>query len=187
MDRVATVLGSLFGTFFMAFHSSQGPQLGLPQLVQSRPQFGYLGAAVTVFLAALVNYVAFNTSDAILSGSATHLVFGIPQLVGYLAAAVIAALLALYGYKWIHRVNRMLVIPLVAVMVLLTVAALTNTGLPSAAWHLGAFNGAAFMTVFVIMAGFQLGWAPYVSDYSALPACEVGVRSSTSGGPICRA
>jgi len=35
---VATVIGSLFGTFFMAFHSAQGPQLGLPQLVQSRPQ-----------------------------------------------------------------------------------------------------------------------------------------------------
>ena len=28
---VATVLGSLFGTFFMAFHSAQGPQLGLPR------------------------------------------------------------------------------------------------------------------------------------------------------------
>ncbi|WP_410572702.1 cytosine permease, partial [Bacillus sp. SIMBA_031] len=25
---IATVLGSLFGTFFMAFHSAQGPQLG---------------------------------------------------------------------------------------------------------------------------------------------------------------
>ena len=45
---IATVIGSLFGTFFMAFHSAQGPQLGLPQLVQSRPQFGYLGAAITV-------------------------------------------------------------------------------------------------------------------------------------------
>ena len=45
---IATLIGSLFGTFFMAFHSAQGPQLGLPQLVQSRPQFGYLGAAITV-------------------------------------------------------------------------------------------------------------------------------------------
>ena len=42
---IAVVLGSLFGTFFMAFHSAQGPQLGLPQLVQSRAQFGYIGAA----------------------------------------------------------------------------------------------------------------------------------------------
>ena len=39
---IAVVAGSLFGTFFMAFHSAQGPQLGLPQLVQSRAQFGYI-------------------------------------------------------------------------------------------------------------------------------------------------
>src|SRR5436853_2787872 len=35
---VAIVGGTLFGTFFMAFHSAQGPQLGLPQMIQSRPQ-----------------------------------------------------------------------------------------------------------------------------------------------------
>nr|WP_284397301.1 cytosine permease [Pseudomonas putida] len=45
---VATVCGSLFGTLFMALHSSQGPHLGLPQLVQSRAQFGFFGAAITV-------------------------------------------------------------------------------------------------------------------------------------------
>ena len=36
----AVVGGCILGTFFMAFHSTQGPQLGLPQLIQSRPQFG---------------------------------------------------------------------------------------------------------------------------------------------------
>jgi len=40
---IAIVLGALVGTFFMAFHSAQGPQLGLPQMIQSRPQFGYVG------------------------------------------------------------------------------------------------------------------------------------------------
>src|SRR2546430_16241385 len=41
---VAVLAGGLLGTFFMAFHSTQGPQLGLPQMIQSRPQFGYSGA-----------------------------------------------------------------------------------------------------------------------------------------------
>ncbi|MBW8709868.1 MAG: cytosine permease, partial [Mycobacterium sp.] len=41
---LAIVGGVVFGTFFMAFHSAQGPQLGLPQMIQSRPQFGYVGA-----------------------------------------------------------------------------------------------------------------------------------------------
>src|ERR671932_1245119 len=97
---VATVVGSLFGTFFMAFHSAQGPQLGLPQLVQSRPQFGYVGAALTVWVFALVNYVAYNTSDAILSGSAMHSLVHVPAEAGYLIAAAVAALISIFGYHW---------------------------------------------------------------------------------------
>ena len=175
---IATVLGSLFGTFFMAFHSAQGPQLGLPQLVQSRPQFGYIGAALTVWIFALVNYVAYNTSDAILSGDAFHTLFHINRNVGYFLAAGVAALIALYGYHWIHRINRWLTWPLLAVMVVLSVAALSDSKLPSGAFSLGSFHAAAFATVFVIVAGFQLGWAPYVSDYSRYLPSGVGVRST---------
>lgn len=175
---IATVIGSLFGTFFMAFHSAQGPQLGLPQLVQSRPQFGYLGAAATVWIFALVNYVAYNTSDAILSGDAMHTLFRLNSSVGYFIAAAVAAMIALYGYRWIHRVNRWLTWPLILLMVLLTVAALTDRALPAHSFSFGTFKAAPFMTVFVIVGGFQLGWAPYVSDYSRYLPSTVGVRAT---------
>jgi purine-cytosine permease-like protein len=175
---IATVIGSLFGTFFMAFHSAQGPQLGLPQLVQSRPQFGYLGAALTVWVFALVNYVAYNTSDALLSGNAMNVLFGVNTNLGYFIAACIAALIALYGYHLIHRINRWLTWPLIVIMVLLTVAAFRNPALPAHAFALGQFKAAAFMTVFVIVAGFQLGWAPYVSDYSRYLPASSSVRST---------
>jgi purine-cytosine permease-like protein len=127
---------------------------------------GDLGAAVTVWVFALVNYVAYNTSDAILAGDAVHTLTGASPAVGYLLAAAVAAAGALYGYRWIHRVNRWLTWPLLAVMVLLTVAAVTDPRLPADAFAPGRFEAAPFMTVFVIVAGFQLGWAPYVSDYS---------------------
>ena len=175
---VATVLGSLFGTFFMAFHSAQGPQLGLPQLVQSRPQFGYLGAAVTVWIFALINYVAYNTSDAILSGDAMNVLFSLDHDVGYFIAGSVAAVLALYGYRWIHLVNRVIAWPLLVVMALLTIGTLRVTTLPADAFALGRFDAATFMTVFTIVAGFQLGWAPYVSDYSRYLPATVGVRST---------
>jgi purine-cytosine permease-like protein len=126
----------------------------------------------------LLSYVSFNTSDAILSGAAMNALFHIPDTVGFVVAAVIAALLALYGYRWIHRVNRWLSLPLLIVMLALSVAAFTNAGLPADAWDLGAFDGSEFMTVFVIMAGFQLGWAPYVSDYSRYLPADVGIRAS---------
>ena len=175
---IATILGSLFGTFFMAFHSAQGPQLGLPQLVQSRPQFGYVGAAITVWIFALINYVAYNTSDAILSGDAFSTLFGINRSVGYFLAAAVAAAIALFGYHWIHRVNRFLTWPLLAIMAVLTVAALSDSALSAGAFSLGDFQTAQFMTVFVIVAGFQLGWAPYVSDYSRYLPATVGVKST---------
>ncbi|MGW6573056.1 purine-cytosine permease family protein [Streptomyces sp. NPDC054945] len=175
---VATVLGSLFGTFFMALHSAQGPQLGLPQLVQSRAQFGYLGAALTVWVFALVNYLAFNASDAILAGDAVHILFGIDENVGYLVSASVAAVIALLGYRWIHRLNRWLAWPMAVLMSVLTLAVLTDEGIPSRTFAFGDFDMAAFMTVFVIVTGFQLGWAPYVSDYSRYLPARTSVRSA---------
>ncbi|MDI2124742.1 purine-cytosine permease family protein [Yinghuangia seranimata] len=175
---VATVLGSLFGTFFMAFHSAQGPQLGLPQLVQSRPQFGYVGAALTVWVFALVNYVSFNTSDALLSGQAMNTLTGVPNELGYLIAAAAATVLAVYGYAWIHRVNQWLTWPFVVVIAVITGTALFSGGLPDGVWTPGPFEPAPFMLVFVFIAGFQLGWAPYVSDYSRYLKPDVPVRST---------
>ena len=175
---IAVVLGSLFGTFFMAFHSAQGPQLGLPQLVQSRAQFGYIGAALTVWVFALANYVAYNTSDAILSGSAMHEIFKIPAEAGFFIAAAIATVIAIYGYAQIHFVNKLLFWPSIIALAVMTVGVVVRGKFPEGAFDLGTFKLAPFMTAFVIIAGFQLGWAPYVSDYSRYLPGKVGVRST---------
>jgi purine-cytosine permease-like protein len=173
---IAIVLGSLFGTFFMAFHSAQGPQLGLPQLVQSRAQFGYIGAAITVWIFALINYWAYNTADAILSGGAINaLIPSIPASIGFIIAAVVASVIAIYGYDQIHAVNKYLLWPSIVIMALLTVGVITRGSFPAGAFDLGNFQLAPFMTVFVIIAGFQLGWAPYVSDYSRYLPGNIGV------------
>jgi len=168
---VAIVLGSLVGTTFMALHSTQGPHLGLPQMIQSRAQFGFAGAAVTVFVAVFLNYLAYNTSDALLSSDAAQTLSGLPLWVGYAVAAAVAAIIALFGYDMIHKVNRLLVIPTTVVMVLLTAGAFSLEGITTSVLAPGEFSLSVFMTTFVITAGFQLGWAPYVSDYSRyLPA-----------------
>src|SRR4051794_25165013 len=66
---IAIIGGALLGTFFMAFHAAQGPQLGLPQMIQSRPQFGYIGALL-VWLFAYLQYAGFNVFNTILAGQA---------------------------------------------------------------------------------------------------------------------
>jgi NCS1 family nucleobase:cation symporter-1 len=175
---IAVVAGSLFGTFFMAFHSAQGPQLGLPQLVQSRAQFGYIGAALTVWIFALANYIAYNTSDAILSGSAMNQIFKIPAELGFFFAAVIATVIAIYGYSQIHFVNKILYWPSMIALGLMTIGVVVRGKFPEGAFDLSNFQLAPTMTAFVIIAGFQLGWAPYVSDYSRYLPAKEGVRAT---------
>src|SRR5579863_10405919 len=65
---LAGVLGIAFGTLFMAFHATQGPVFGLPQIIQSRAQLGYRGVIVAI-VAALFTYMAFNVADQILMSS----------------------------------------------------------------------------------------------------------------------
>ncbi len=62
---IAGTLGIMFGTLFMAFHGSQGPHLGLPQMIQSRAQFGYRGVIV-VLLATLFVFAGFNIVNLVL-------------------------------------------------------------------------------------------------------------------------
>src|SRR6188472_3749079 len=91
---VAILAGTLFGTFFMAFHSAQGPQLGLPQMIQSRPQFGYIGALL-VWLFAYIQYAGFNVFNTILAGQSGHSTIHGPSKLWIVVATVLAAVVAL--------------------------------------------------------------------------------------------
>src|SRR5271170_3484951 len=62
---VAATLGLIVGTLFVAFHATQGPIMGLPQMIQSRAQFGYRGVVVPLS-ATLVNFIGFNVVSALL-------------------------------------------------------------------------------------------------------------------------
>src|SRR3981081_1145451 len=41
---IALFVGTLLGMVFTALHAVQGPRLGVPQMIQSRGQFGFYGA-----------------------------------------------------------------------------------------------------------------------------------------------
>src|ERR1700749_2654696 len=96
---IAILVGVLFGTFFMAFHSAQGPQLGLPQMIQSRPQFGYIGALL-VWLFAYLQYARFIVFNPILPGQAGHTTLHISDKLGIAIATALAVAVALIGYDF---------------------------------------------------------------------------------------
>jgi purine-cytosine permease-like protein len=62
---VAGVLGIIIGTALQAFHASQGAEMGLPQMIQSRAQFGYRGVIVPL-IATLISLVGYNVVSTVL-------------------------------------------------------------------------------------------------------------------------
>src|SRR5579863_3290551 len=105
---IAVVLGCALGTFFMAFHSTQGPQLGLPQMIQSRPQFGYSGALL-VWGVALIAYIGYNAFNQVLAAQALHQLTAAISATsgsGMVLFALLALALAAVGYDKIHLAQR---------------------------------------------------------------------------------
>jgi nucleobase:cation symporter-1, NCS1 family len=181
---IAIGAGTLFGTFFMAFHSAQGPQLGLPQMIQSRPQFGYIGALL-VWLFAYLQYAGFNVFNTILAGQAMNVTAGGDVKLWIIAATLVAFVVALVGYDLIHHVERFLTYAFVILFGIFTGVVIARVGLPSNAWDLGQFHATPFLAQFGVVAGYQISWAIYVSDYSRYLPPNVTVRKTfywTYGG-----
>ena len=109
----------------MAFHATQGPTLGLPQMIQSRAQFGYRGVVVALF-AMLFTYLAFNVADQVLMSEGLNGTFGWNANVIAIVTAIGAALLAIYGHDWVHRVFRGLLYILLPLMTIITIGVLTG-------------------------------------------------------------
>ena len=177
---VAVVLGCLLGTFFMAFHSTQGPQLGLPQMIQSRPQFGYTGALL-VWGVALVAYIGYNAFNQVLAAQALH------QLTPAVAAtsatamvlfALLAVVLAAVGYDKIHLAQRGFAYMMIAMLTVFSVGALFQLKFPAAQWDAHGFRTVPFLAELFAAAAYQLSWSIYVSDYSRYLPRDVGVRES---------
>jgi nucleobase:cation symporter-1, NCS1 family len=173
---IAIVAGALLGTFFMAFHCAQGPQLGLPQMIQSRPQFGYVGALL-VWLFAYLQYAGFNIFNTILAGDALHATVHGPSKLWIVVATVLAAVVALVGYDLIHGVERWLTVGFLVVFGLLTIAVFMLS-FPAGAFDFGDFKATPFLIQFGAVAGYQISWAIYVSDYSRYLPPTVGIRNT---------
>jgi purine-cytosine permease-like protein len=178
---LAIVTGCALGTLFMASHSSQGPELGLPQMIQSRPQFGYQGALL-VWCFALVTYVGYTVFNEVVFGVAvadltgTHLSSG--ALVAIYAAFSLAALAcAVAGYDMIHLAQRALAAVVIVALLIYTVG-VGVIGQGMAQLTLGKWATIPFLVQFFAVAGYQLSWSIYVSDYSRYLPRDVGVAAS---------
>jgi nucleobase:cation symporter-1, NCS1 family len=161
---LAGALGIAFGTFFMAFHATQGAKLGLPQMIQSRAQFGYRGVVVVLF-ASLFTFLAFNVVDTILVDGGLKGIFGWNATGVGIVITALAAVLAIYGHDWLHKVFRVLFVVSFPFYVILTLGIMSGHAGGHAPTN-GGFTLVAFMSMFTASAAYNITYAPYVSDYS---------------------
>ena len=156
------IAGNAAGGLYMALHSVQGPRLGLPQMMQSRAQFGMYGTALPNIIVVLM-YIGYFTSSAILGGQAVASLFHVSTNWGIVIVNVFVLLITWFGYDMFHSYQRLLTVLSTGIFVAFLIKLLTI--LPK---HLPAGNNSAGNILLAISfyVAWQVTWAPYVSDYS---------------------
>lgn len=176
---IALVVGTLLGMAFTALHAVQGPRLGVPQMIQSRGQFGFYGA-ILIFLASIVLDVGYLAAQQVTQADSLQGIWGGISVPWWIIIATIpAVLLAVYGYDWIHRIQPLLTVLFGGVLVAAVI--LTATSGRSLAKGMTGAHLASF-PIFIAVVGLffmnMLSWAVYVSDYSRyLPKNVSGPRT----------
>ncbi|WP_310961958.1 purine-cytosine permease family protein [Nocardioides terrisoli] len=182
---LALVVGNLVGGVAMALHSAQGPKLGVPQMIQSRAQFGFFGAVLPLVLVILM-YLGFFASSGVLGGSALSEWTGLPAVPAIIVVAIVCTVLAIYGYRLIHRYERWVSLLSALAFLYLSVELFRQHDV-GAAWHAGHLSWGTFGLVVSIAATWQFTWGPYVADYSRYLPASTSTRSTfwwTYGGAI---
>ncbi|MGN8247807.1 purine-cytosine permease family protein [Pseudomonas sp. SMV7] len=174
---VAILVGHLLGGVLMALHSAQGPQMGIPQMIQSRAQFGSLGALLVVVIAGVM-YIGFFASNIVLAGKSLHgVVAAVPVPVGIVIGALGSGIIGIIGYRFIHVLNRIgtwvLGIGIVVGFGYIFSHVQSDDFLTR-----GGFNLAGWLATVSLAALWQIAFAPYVSDYSRYLPADVKVSAT---------
>jgi purine-cytosine permease-like protein len=189
------ILGSLLGSITHAILSSMGPRFGVPQMVEGRAAFGFIGNFLPAGLSWLtasfgwfiVNSVsgtfALVTLTSVLSNKSAVLDFRVAFVIVVVAQVIVAFI----GHNMIHSFERIIFPYLTIVFGLATIVVLAqahpgvgfNASAPVA---FGGPSGAFILAVFISF-GYAIGWNPFASDYSRyLPRNSSSLRVGLAAG-----
>ncbi|MCB6184686.1 cytosine permease [Leeia sp. TBRC 13508] len=163
---IALMIGTIIGTIFMALHSAQGPKLGVPQMIQSRAQFGVIGAGFPLFIV-FISYVLFTAANGVIMRDSIKAMIPLSDNEAIIGFGVITLIIAFIGYEFIHKLGAILTVLSGVIFAIVAVMAM-KVNLPVNAWTTEAagFKSATFMLVVSQAASWTLGFGPYVADYS---------------------
>jgi NCS1 family nucleobase:cation symporter-1 len=169
---LAIILGNLIGTLFMAYHSAQGPKLGLPQMIQSRAQFGFFGAALPNILV-IVTLVGYFITFGVIGGQAIGGILHSSLPVGIAVYNLVLWVMVVLGYRAIHRLNAVMAVVSLAVMAVLVIRISQHLG--GSHYHPAGNNYGTFLLIVSICVSWQVTYAPLVSEFSRYLPENTGV------------
>lgn len=172
---IALVVGHALGGVVMALHAAQGPQMGVPQMLQTRAQFGSYGSLLVVVLVIFM-YVGFFASNMVLGGQAVSSLFGLDETVSIILIGLVSVVGAIVGYRMIHALTGVMSLVSGLVLALAFVWILAVNDLPTGTFHSDGATLAGFMGTISLAALWQIAYAPYVSDYTRYMPRDTGVR-----------
>ncbi|QZY50588.1 purine-cytosine permease family protein [Leucobacter tenebrionis] len=174
---LAVVIGNVIGGFGAALHASQGPQLGIPQMLQARGQFGYYGGSFLAIIAVLM-FLGFFASNLVVAAQSFAAIFPLLSVnTGIVICAAVALVVAIFGYDLVRKAMGIFSV-FIGVLVLASfVILVSNPATFETTIELG-YNTAGFFGMLAVGVTWQLAYAPYVSDYSRYMPKEGGAKQA---------
>ena len=173
----AILAGNVIGAFGSALHASQGPHLGIPQMLQARAQFGYLGGGLFAIIA-FVMFMGFFTSILIVAKDALLAVFpGIDGSVAIIGFALIGIVLCVFGYDLLRKTMVWLSIIIAAAVTISMIMFWMEPEVTAQRADAG-FSLEGFFAMLAIGIVWQLAYAPYVSDYTRYLPKKTGPKTA---------
>ena len=163
MTILAILVGNLFGTLFSSAHSAQGPVMGVPQMIQTRAQFGIRGSVLPIVLALGVQLGYFAVL-AVLCGQIVSEISGISVEAGIVISSLLVLVITVFGYDALRRFAGIVSWLSVALILAIAVKVFFINDTPVVPEP--ADNFANFLLVVAIMVSAIMTWAPFVADYS---------------------
>jgi NCS1 family nucleobase:cation symporter-1 len=161
---IALLVGQLLGGAVMALHAAQGPQLGLPQMISSRVQFGVHGAAIPIVAVCLM-YIGFSASGSVLAGQAVGELLHVDEGIGIVLFGCFIVGVTLFGYRLIHQIGRVASVVGIAAFLYMFSQLLARHDI-GALLAMRHFSLNQFLLAMSLSASWQIAYGPYVADYS---------------------
>ena len=161
----ALLFFNLIGALPPALMATLGPKLGLRTMTIPRYSFGWWPAKLIAFIN-LLNQIGWAMVNTIAGADILYDVGGgvLPSSVAILIIGLVALIIGLFGYKFVHRWERVSwIVMLVCFCIVAGFGAKHFVNVPMGS---GPSETSGILSFGTAIIGFQISWAPIASDYA---------------------